>query len=707
LNQYRYIPGSPGTKEQIRISVNDLTASSTDLLTLSVAPNSAPDVAVSEIEFDFNDVNFPKPISNLVDVSDPDGDLIETFKISLEGDGGYLIFDDLTLEKNELIIDFSDLDRVSFVPAVPGSSLDILVSASDGLLESEISKASWKVSSKQESDQYISNYLQTVLIDQGTIPALEKFSNVLPTIPLYSAIPDIPILPITPTLPIVELNNFDLGEDLLLSSKADESNTDSNSSSWQNVILNSPRLIGHYDWIRNVPQLNPGATALENILSSDWYKDAVKNSYSTVFGLGVNESWSLGDYLGVSNEESLDIFIGPDIEMRNIGDTISFGGGRSCGPWPLDDVCWRWPGASITYGTGDNRFKAGINLEAGYGLGSLSMRTGVMGKVVYNPLFGISFDTLSSDPYFDLTFPYAYLDVDAELNIRFRPRLSGEIKDIPFLSDKSTGNILSPLHINENASYSLVDLDTRDMTGEGYSQSFDIGPFSASASLPRFSELLEKDFVPDNISDNPKWQEASGSEIIYGYSGDSEILDFDLSLSDLLTLVGVPPLSDDISLLWGELNIDYTVLEATIGIESVFDYDATVAYKPNVYVAVEGSNEQHDLVTGLSLSSASFSDINNDNFIDLEIVADPVVGINLYAGLDTDLSTRLKALEFGASVPFFDWEEDIGPLYDSGNISLGNLGEIEFFSVSSVVSLSDVAPDVVDLMTKNIRIPIA
>ena len=147
----------------------------------------------------------------------------------------------------------------------------------------------------------------------------------------------------------------------------------------------------------------------DSVLSSQ-FLDALDNNYSQSFSLGVNKSWNLGQILGIPNQKDYSFFIGPDRRFTWSGDS--------------DGVDVLIGSLGYSYGTGENIFRAGLQVDGGFGLGSIELKGGVNSRLDYSPGYGI---TLSSSPVtasLDVTYPYAYLDIDAEARLKFTP-LSG------------------------------------------------------------------------------------------------------------------------------------------------------------------------------------------------------------------------------------------------------------------------------------------
>merc|ERR1711943_44102 len=74
------------------------------------------------------------------------------------------------------------------------------------------------------------------------------------------------------------------------------------------------------------------------------------------FNVGIDRSWNIGNFLGVANEKSYSKFLGLDKNLSNVNFNPSAGV------------------AGLKFKTGHNKLKAGLDLQAGYGLGSFSIQ---------------------------------------------------------------------------------------------------------------------------------------------------------------------------------------------------------------------------------------------------------------------------------------------------------------------------------------------
>ena len=146
-----------------------------------------------------------------------------------------------------------------------------------------------------------------------------------------------------------------------------------------------------------------------------------------------------------------------------------------------------------------------------------------------------------------------------------------------------------------NVKRSLVDLNTRDITGSDYSKNFNIGALSATSRLPRISDAYVLASVPVSIRGDQDWRQGFGDGVAYGVSGSSNLVDVDMSLGQVASYFGIP-LTYNKSAWGGALRASCSLIDATLGIEAGIDYDASVALKPNVYAIVEGGARRHDIL---------------------------------------------------------------------------------------------------------------
>ena len=403
------------------------------------------------------------------------------------------------------------------------------------------------------------------------------------------------------------------------------------------------------------------------------------------FNVGIDRTWNIGSFLGVANEKSYSKFLGLDKNLSNVNFNPSAGV------------------AGLKFKTGNNKLKAGLDLQAGYGLGSFSIE-GSLNAEVSLDADGLSFSATTFDPSINLELPYAYLNLDAVGQVKLNPSL--KLWYDAWLASGQTGNLLSSLKTNVNVKRSLVDLDTRDITGSGYSKNFNIGALSATARLPRISDASVLASVPGSIRADQDWSQGFGDGVAYGVSGSSNLVDLDMSLGQVASYFGIP-LTFNKSVWGGALRASGTLLDATVGIEAGIDYDANVALKPNVYAIVEGSTRKHDIFDDDLLSNNQFRDANNDGKISVTVEADPIIAASASASINTDVNAEAELLSASVSVDKWGIKKNwnVGPLWEGGPWSIAS-NEIELVDISKTVALSDVAPGLQSQLSTSFELPV-
>ena len=410
---------------------------------------------------------------------------------------------------------------------------------------------------------------------------------------------------------------------------------------------------------------------------------------SQTFDLGINKEWKVGDFLGVDNERNYSEFFGMDKTIGNVN-------------LNRDIVV-----AGVKFKTGNTRMKSGLQLDAGYGLGSLTLQGGLSATATLDKN-GLSFAGTSSDPTLDLELPYAYLNLDAVGKFKFSPSLKLWY-DVLFSSGE-TQNILGFLNTDVDISNPLIDLDTRDITGNNYTRSFRIGAFSAEASIPRFGNVSELNYIPPAILNSSGWSDGFGDGVAYGIQGSQKLLDLDLSLGQVASYFGLP-LSINKSIWGGDLSVTGTLADATIGIDADLNYAAKVAVKPNVYAKVEGlnPNKKYDILgTESSINPGQFRDINNDGKISVTIEADPIISANASVSIEGNLNAAAEVLS--ASATLNKWGKNknwnVGPLWDWGPQTLYSDTE-SLVDLTKSYALSDLAPNLQDRLSVTLDLPVA
>ena len=403
------------------------------------------------------------------------------------------------------------------------------------------------------------------------------------------------------------------------------------------------------------------------------------------FNIGIDRTWNVGSFLGVANEKSYSKFLGLDKNLSNVNFNPSAGV------------------AGLKFKTGHNKLKAGLELQAGYGLGSFSIQ-GSLNAEASLDADGLSFSATTFAPSIDFELPYAYLNLEAVGQVKLDPSM--KLWYDVWLASGQTGNLLSSLKTDVNVQRSLVDLDTRDLTGSNYSKSFNIGALSATARLPRISDASALASVPSSIQADLDWRQGFGDGVAYGVSGSSNLVDLEMSLGQVASYFGIPTTFNK-SVWGGALRASGTLLDASVGIEAGIAYDANVALKPNVYAIVEGSTRKHDIFADDLLSNNQFRDANNDGKISVTIEADPIIAASASASINTDVNAEAELLS--ASVRVNKWgikkNWNVGPLWEGGPWSIAS-NEIELVDISKTVALSDIAPALQSQLSTSFDLPV-
>ena len=412
----------------------------------------------------------------------------------------------------------------------------------------------------------------------------------------------------------------------------------------------------------------------------------VAQSLGRRFNLDLNRTWSIGSFLGIANEKTYSKFLGLDKDISSTSYNPSIGV------------------AGLKFKTGDNKLKAGLDLNAGYGLGSFSISGGLNAEASLDD-DGLSFSATTFAPTIDLELPYAYLNLDAVGEVKLSPSLKFWY-DV-FLASGETSNLLSFLNTNINESKSLIDLDTRTVSGSNYSKTFNIGAFSATAEIPQFNNASQLSSIPLAIRNDSDWSQGYGDGVAYGISGSSTLLNLEMSLGKIASYFGIP-VTFNTSIWNGALSASGTLVDASIGIEAGIDYNASVALKPNLYAIVEGSSAKHDILNNTNLSTNQFNDANNDGQISVTIQADPIIAASASASITADVNAEAELLSADVGVNKWGISKNwsVGPLWESGPLPLYS-DEIPLVDMSKTIALSDIAPTLQNQLSYSFDLPVA
>jgi hypothetical protein len=717
LSNISWKPGQPGVTDEISVSVSDGLSEVEKSTTFSTRQTSKPELTLADLNVRPELARKPLSVSHLISDFSQNKDLIKSFTFDLGGKNGYFLFNGkkVTERSKPLTVEADLLDEVQFVPGAPGKAVPVTVTASDGVKNSKQVTASWGTQSTREDLKNRQSDVASIISSSGTIELLKKLDPKLPGLPqgfskTDKALDDINTTKDVSTVKVKPGSKFSqISSNLLSLGALAPSKTKGLGSS----LLNSSKGISkrdgdHFDfsWVNLIPLFDEDANpTARDLLREPWFVENLLAGYSTtVEGLGIDRTWGLGDFLGIPNSNSWDIFLGPDLSMDPVRGNPSIGGGRFCGPWPLDDLCGRWPEIGASYNTGDNKLKAGLDINAEYSLGQLDIKAGGLVDVNYTPLTGIWVTPRFENPSLELTLPYAKLKLDAMYDIRFNPSLSAYAKYAgPF--NFRTGNLLSPLNFNVSDTHNFIDIDTRRHTGASLTQEFDLASFSAQLSLPEFGDFRRQDQEGRALRENREWSEATGPSITWGLDDNAQLMDFSLSLGELATSFGIPLVLDDD---WGPVNYRLALADAILSLNANLDYNITLSMKPNIYATVEGSDQRYDVVSGFNVFSDTYRDVNRDGFVEIDMVVDPVIGYNIDTAIRGNLNAEFSALEMSVGVPSFDFNQGFGPLIGPARLDIGSPSKT-LFDDSGVLFLSEVVSD--EFMRNNlmetVRVPIA
>lgn len=727
LSKIQYIVGDPGTSNRISISAGSKSGFGDEkILSLNTLSNAKPSVEIDDNEFSRQSIGEAIDINRLIKVNDPEGKDL-AIQIAVDSDSpfpGFLVAGDQRVPLGEAYeTTLSQLSSLEFQVGRPGAISDVHVkvfdeehleektvrwttipnSAPATVLENATFAAS--TAGQEQSVAGYFNYSdpegdrirEVGFVAQGGggyfVRKGNQYRNKIVYFP-YEELAEVRYVPgpqSSSTRVGIAVRDEWGDEQIEFADWSVSSQDDSDSTSAFDLYNRiNPGTLPSFDVLTSVGYVPDSRLARQ-------FLDAFEEGYSQSFSLGVNKSWNLGEILGVPNQKDYSFFIGPDRSFSWSGDD----GGFSA--WGLGSL-------SYAYGTGENIFRAGLQVDGGFGLGSIDLQGGVNSRLDYSPGFGI---TLSSSPVtasLDVTYPYAYLDVDAEARLKFSPYLNASGCLLGYCD--STGNLLSWANIDVGFDESLVDLDTRDITGDSYRQSFSWGPFSTTARIPRFSGSGVLDEVPSAFTSDRLWgSDSSGAGVAYGISGSASLFEFSASLGQLITdLFGIP-LTDSISGSFGPISASgsFTIADANINASTDLNYQLSAAYKNNFYVQIEGAGDLMPIWDpAQELTLRNFEDLNDDGFVEVSIHSDPIIGVQAKVDLDSNLGASYEFLKASGSVGISRVGRQslgFGPIY-SDSFDLGSLGSVNLFDQSKMWRLSDLAPDIQSQLVATVNVPL-
>lgn len=680
LNHVFFVPGKAGSTTDVSFRANDGQTWSkwASPQKWRTAQNNAPIVRNDPKIFQDTQAGKPIKASTLFSVFDKDNDTISRYAFKIEDaskSSGYFIYRKQRFQDKELTgISAKNIKDVAYVPGNPGSSDRVSIKASDGKEESPWTTSTWKTSKSPTPIVTINKYKPPSTLTKGIgISNLIQISN-----PSLTPIAQYSLKNTSSTQGgyFVFKGKIFRGQELIV--KPED----------LNKITYIPGAPGNKDKVE-VSTLTSSGNVLTNS-QANWTVPRVSLPSERRFNMSIDRTFQLGDYLGIPNSKEFRLFIGPDINFTNqsFNPNVKILGGE----------------VGIRASTGDIELKAGLDLNAGYDLGSLSLRGGAQASVGYEPTQGLSFSGAAVSPQIDITIPNAFLKLDAVAKAKFNPRLSGYYSNIPIAGSNTQSISLPSLNINKKTN--LIDINTQSLTGSSLTRTFNFGGFESSLKLPNFSIPGELNSLPRAFRDESKWRSGFGDWNAYGYSGSSTLLDFNLSLAPIATYLGLP-ISFNQSILGGAASIEAKLIDLGLSAKSTFSYAANVAIKPNAYIEVEGSTRRYELKNGLTIKPSDFSDLNNDNKIKVTLKVDPIIGINAFAGIESNVDGFFKALEASAKVDttFLKQKISAGPLLNE-TFSLGSLGTETLFDKTSVFALSEIFPRLQSSLVKSFDIPI-
>lgn len=419
--------------------------------------------------------------------------------------------------------------------------------------------------------------------------------------------------------------------------------------------------------------------------NQSWSAHQSSDSASNAFEMGVDRTWSIGSVLGIENEQRFSRFLGLDETIN----PVAFNPGIGI--------------AGLRFNTGQTKLKAGLELDAGYGLGSFSInaRFDAQAHLDRN---GLSFAATRFAPSLAFERPYAYLNLDAVGEFELSPSLTFWHDVV--VSSGETGNLLNGLETDVSVRRPLVDLDTRSDADADPSALFRIGALTARATVPRIANASVLEQLPPSLHHDSEWSQAFGEGVGYGISGSTTLVDLELSMGQVASYFGLPTTFE--GSIWDEaLELSGTLIDATVGIEAGLNYASSVAYKPNVYAVVEGSAEKYDVFSGDRLTRHQFADVDGDGRLSVTVAADPIIAANAFVSIDADVNAEAELLSARVNVERWGINQswDVGPLWQGGPWSIAS-NTVELVDVSQSFYLSELAPALQRQLSTSFELPL-
>jgi hypothetical protein len=374
--------------------------------------------------------------------------------------------------------------------------------------------------------------------------------------------------------------------------------------------------------------------------------------------------------------------------------------------------------AGLRLSTGLLNVKAGLDLNAGYHFGSVTMKGGLGGSATLTPTGGINLKANLAKPEINFVLPHAFVNLNAVGQLKVQTTATAYVNS--FSGNPSEVFALPPVSLEKTLE--LVNLSTRGFSSESnttssFSKSFSLGNlFSTSINLPNFnhSAFLPKQVSAEDFRRNTKWSSAVGQEYVYGYEGRSSFLDFETSLGAMAPLLGIPPLSGSrsLDLKLASVKLDYTLADAKIGAKTNFTYSAKVGLRPNLTIQPEGGKSRSldlaNMSSGFTLNKSDYRDVNGDRMIDLTVRADPIIGVKVGAALTGKITAQADVLKgtLSGSALGITKSVEVGPLLTTGQI---NSPSVNLFKVDqmNVFKASELFPSFAANLSQTFKVPIS
>ena len=680
LGDVQYFPGEGG-KNNITVTASDALNGTSKKLKFELKTEKPAKTEISKLKqtFDTADIGTAIPLSNLINLRSSDAIDSNIYNLELKKKGkseesiGHFTLNGKSLKSNQLVnLKREQLNKINFIPTNSKIKSTFTVKATDSFGRTTTKSSPWKTTANKKP---------TVNVEPMQLPP-NRANQPIKVSNLISADDD----------------GNSIANYSLKSSKG-QGSFKYNGKTYSNQLLT----VGA-DQLSRVTYIPPtsGGSDRVRITASDGENESTPSfvnwstggsmklgSLTRSFDLSVDKEWNIGSFLGTQNERTYSKFFGLDKTISNVNFNRDIGV------------------AGVKFKTGRTTMKAGLQLDAGYGLGSLRLQGGLSASATLDEN-GITFEGTSSNPTLDFELPYAYLGLDAVGKFKFQPSLKFWY-DV-FLADGETSNLLGFLNKDIDITRPLIDLDTRYITGNNYTRSFNFGALSANASVPRFGRVSELSRIPPAIQTASGWTDGFGDGIAYGIDGSTTLVNLNLSLGQVASYFGLP-LSINKSIWGGGLRVNGTLADASIGIDAEMNYGARVAVKPNVYATVEGlrPNKRYDILgDDTSIDPSDFRDSDNDGKITVTIEADPIIAANASVSIAGGVDAGAEVLSASARLSKWGYNKtwNVGPLWEGGPWNLYS-NEFTLIDISKSYALSDLAPNLQNQLSVEIDLPIA